>query len=107
MTKTLGLVDVLREILAPFKKAITVAFVYGSIARSEEFSESDVDLLIVGGVALSDLAPAIQKAEEKLGRQVNPILFSPDEFTKKLDGGAPFPQERSGRRQAIPLREPR
>jgi len=90
MLKTLGLVDVLRETLVPFKKATKVAFVYGSIARSEEISESDVDLLIVGDVTLSDLAPAIQKAEEKLGRQVNPVLFSPEEYAKKLKQGHHF-----------------
>ena len=55
MTKTVGLVDVLRDMLAPFKKAIKVAFVYGSIARSEELSESDVDLMIVGDAKLADL----------------------------------------------------
>jgi predicted nucleotidyltransferase len=90
MTKTLGLVDVLREILGPFKKAIKVAFVYGSIARSEEISESDVDLMIVGDVSLCDLAAALQQAEERLGRQVNPLLFSADEFTKKLKQGHHF-----------------
>lgn len=90
MVKTLGLVDVLRETLAPFKKATKVAFVYGSIARSEEISESDVDLMIVGDVTLSELAPPIQKAEEKLGRQVNPVLFAPEEFAKKLKQGHHF-----------------
>lgn len=90
MVKTLGLVDVLRETLAQFKKAIKIAFVYGSIARSEEISESDVDLMIVGDVSLSDLAPAIQEAEEKLGRQVNPVLFSPREYAEKLKQGQHF-----------------
>lgn len=84
MTKTLGLVNVLRETLDSFKESIKVAFVYGSFARSEEISESDVNLIIVGVATLSDLAPALQKAEEKLGRQVNPILFSLEEFTTKL-----------------------
>ncbi len=90
MTKTLGLVDVLREIFAPFGESIKVAFVYGSLARSEEISESDVDLLIVGGITLSDLAAALQTAEEKLGRQVNPVLFSSEEFAKRLKQGHHF-----------------
>lgn len=90
MIKTLGLVDVLRSILEPFKKSIKVAFVYGSIARSEELSESDVDLMIVGTTSLADLSPAIQKAEERLGRQVNPTLFSPEEFAKKVKQGHHF-----------------
>ncbi len=90
MTKTLGVVDVLREALGPFKKSIQTAFVYGSIARCEELSESDVDLMIVGSASLADLSPALQKAEERLGRQVNPTLFSADEFAKKLKQGNHF-----------------
>jgi predicted nucleotidyltransferase len=90
MTKTVGLVDVLRDTLAPFKKAIKVAFVYGSIARSEELSESDVDLMIVGDAKLADLSPELAKAEERLAREVNPTIFSPKEFTKKLRQGHHF-----------------
>lgn len=90
MTKTLGLVDVLRNILSPFEKSIKVAFVYGSIARSEELSESDVDLMIVGDVKLADLSSALQKAENRLARQVNPTLFSQDEFSRKLRQGHHF-----------------
>jgi predicted nucleotidyltransferase len=90
MTKTIGLVDVLREALGPFKKSITAAFVYGSIARCEELSESDVDLMIVGDVGLADLSPPLQKAEERLGREVNPTLFSGEEFARKLKQGHHF-----------------
>jgi predicted nucleotidyltransferase len=90
MTKTLGLVDVLRQALTPFEKAVKLAFVYGSIARCEELSESDVDLMIVGDAGLADLSPAIHKAEERLAREVNPTLFSPAEFAGKLDEGHHF-----------------
>lgn len=90
MTKTLGLVDVLRETLAPFRETIRVAFVYGSIARCEELSESDVDLMIVGDVKLADLSPPLAKAEEKLAREVNPTIFSPEEFAVKLQRGHHF-----------------
>jgi DNA-binding transcriptional ArsR family regulator len=90
MTKTLGLVDVLRDGLAPFEKDIKVAFVYGSIARCEELSGSDVDLMIVGDVSLADLSPALHKAEERLAREVNPTLFSAEEFARKLKQGNHF-----------------
>jgi uncharacterized protein len=90
MIKTLGLADVLRQILTPLKRSIETAFIYGSIARAEELSESDVDLMIVGSIKLADLAPAIQRAEEKLGREVNPVLFSAEEFAVKLHQGHHF-----------------
>jgi predicted nucleotidyltransferase len=90
MTKTIGLVDVLRDALSPFEDSIQVAFVYGSLARSEELSESDVDLMIVGDVKLADLSPKLQNAENRLGRQVNPMLYSQEEFSSKLRQGHHF-----------------
>ena len=90
MTKTLGLVDVLRATMAPFQTAVRVAFVYGSIARSEELSESDVDLMVIGNVKLADLSPELSKAVATLGREVNPTVFSPEEFSRKLQDGHHF-----------------
>ncbi|MDY0166190.1 MAG: hypothetical protein RBS80_06575 [Thermoguttaceae bacterium] len=90
MTKTLGLVDVLRAAMAPFQDAIRVAFVYGSIARSEELSESDVDLMVIGSAQLAALSPEFSKAEATLGREVNPTVFSPEEFSRKLQEGHHF-----------------
>src|SRR5262249_534539 len=58
--KTVGLRDVLRKCLDPFARHIRVAFVYGSPARSEDRSTSDVDLMVIGVVGLSDLAPALK-----------------------------------------------
>src|SRR5215813_13177005 len=48
LVKTAGIVDVLRETLAPFAKRIDWAFIYGSVARAEELASSDVDLMIIG-----------------------------------------------------------
>jgi predicted nucleotidyltransferase len=59
------------------------AFVYGSVARSEEHALSDVDLLVVGEVGLADLTPALRKAAARLGREVNVTNYSTREFRKK------------------------
>jgi predicted nucleotidyltransferase len=84
LTKTVGLVDILRDTLRPVSKLIRVALVFGSVAKGRERSESDVDLLIIGSVSLADLSPALGKAESRLGRPVNAIVFSPREFSSKL-----------------------
>ncbi len=84
LTKTAGLVDVLREALRPFATRIASAFVYGSVARAAEASESDVDLMIIGDIGLGELVPALRGAEKVLRRPVNPSLYRPAEFVDKL-----------------------
>jgi len=84
MAKTAGLADVLRKALAGLAADIRLAFIYGSMARAEEHTASDVDLLVVGTLGLSDLAPKLKVAEERLKRPINPMVYSPEEFAKKL-----------------------
>jgi uncharacterized protein len=92
LVKTAGVVDVLRDVLSRFATRIDWTFVYGSIARAEELVASDVDLMVVGHVGLADLTPALRRAEERLGRPVNPILYSREEFATKLRAGHHFLQ---------------
>ena len=88
--KTVGLGNVLQECLDPLRDRIRVAFVYGSMARSEERSASDVDLMVIGSVGLSQIAPVLKKAEVSLGRAVNPSVYSAKEVVKKLSEGHHF-----------------
>jgi len=90
VAKTIGLADVLSRALNRFADSIEVAFVYGSIAKSEERSGSDVDLLIVGELGLKDLSVPLRRAEEKLSREVNASAYSPDEFAEKWKSGNHF-----------------
>jgi len=87
---TAGLGDVLAESLKPFRDRIIVAFVYGSLARQEEQATSDIDLMVIGGVGLAELAPALKHAEEKLIRPVNPSIYTPEEIAEKLALGHHF-----------------
>lgn len=78
--KTAGLLPTLQQVLEPFGDRIDCAFVYGSVARSHERALSDVDLLVIGGVGLAELAPVLRKAERLLGREVNVTNYSAREF---------------------------
>jgi predicted nucleotidyltransferase len=78
--KTEGLVPTIREMLAPFEEETRFAFVYGSIAAAREHATSDVDLFVIGDVQLAELAPALRKAERKLGRDINVTHLSLEEF---------------------------
>ena len=82
--KTAGLVPVLQQVLEELGDGIQVAFLYGSMARSEENSESDVDLMVIGTVGLSEIVPAVRRAEAILGRPVNPTVYSIEEFGRKI-----------------------
>jgi predicted nucleotidyltransferase len=84
LAKTAGLTDSLQEVLKKHKKHIAVAFVHGSIATGRARSESDVDLMIIGDLSLSELTPLLAKAEFRLGRPVNAMVFSLAEFSEKL-----------------------
>lgn len=89
--KTAGVADVVRAMLTPLiRRHIKLAFVYGSVARGRQTSESDIDLLAVGDVTLADLLPAVRSAEARLGREINPSVYTVREFRQKVRSGAPF-----------------
>ena len=83
IVKTVGLVDVLRDALRPKASRITAAFVFGSVARAEERSSSDIDLGIIGRLGQFDLALELDRVEKRLGRPVNTIVWTPEQFEKK------------------------
>ena len=90
LVKTIGVADILREALTPFATRIAWAFIYGSVARAEELTTSDVDLMVIGTLGLADLAPALRRAEKRLSRAVNPTLYRCEEFATKLRAGDHF-----------------
>ena len=90
LEKTAGLIPILREEVGTFGERIDLAFLYGSMARFEGSSESDVDLMIVGEVGLSDLVPSLRRAEQRFGRPVNPTVYSSREFKTKVRSGDHF-----------------
>jgi predicted nucleotidyltransferase len=90
LAKTAGLVDVLREALAPLADQIRVAFVFGSAARGELRLDSDVDVLVVGDASFTAVADALATAQTRLGRDVNPTVYPPGEFRRKIHTGHHF-----------------
>ncbi|MBI3370831.1 MAG: nucleotidyltransferase domain-containing protein [Betaproteobacteria bacterium] len=84
VVKTFGVADVLKQALQPFFDRIDAAFVYGSMARGEERSASDIDLFVVGEISFGDVIEALAPAQHKLGREINPTVFSSAEFADKV-----------------------
>ena len=83
--KTFGLSDVLRLALSGHAADIRYAFVYGSVAKGTDTATSDIDVMVIAdGLSYSDLFEAMTKAEESLGRKVNPTVYTPEAFLKKI-----------------------
>ncbi len=80
LRKTSGIADILVDALASLKDDIDVAMVFGSIASGKATSESDIDLLIVGKAGFSDAVKALHAAQDVLGREINPKLYSIKEW---------------------------
>jgi len=84
IVKTAGVADVLRSALAPAMERIKVAFVFGSIASGGERRTSDIDMMVVGRISFEDVVSLLSPAEEKLGREVNPVVYPITEFKQKV-----------------------
>jgi predicted nucleotidyltransferase len=93
LRKTSGVADVLAESLAPLGEQVDAALVFGSIARGTETAGSDVDLLVIGSVSFGSIVDALYPTQAKLGREVNPKVFSQKEWRAKIKERNPFVRE--------------
>ena len=91
--KTSGITDVLAGALASFSEKIVAAFVFGSMASGKEAAGSDVDLLVIGDVGFTEVARAIYSAQEVLGREINPKVYSKEEWNQMLKNKDAFIKE--------------
>lgn len=84
LIKTVGVADVLSSALKSFLSKVDFAFIYGSLARGEAIAISDVDLMLIGDIKLSQIASVLKSAEKALGREVNATIYTPGEFARKV-----------------------
>ena len=91
--KTTGLADVLRQALQPLGEQVALAFVFGSMASGSAHAGSDVDLLVVGSASFAQVVEATYAAQAPLGRDINPKVMTPTEWSTKRAEGHPFVQE--------------
>ena len=82
MIKTAGLGDFLRAALSEFE-GMRYALIYGSLASGEVTERSDIDLLVVGGLDEEELLRTMSRVEKDVGREVNYILWSEEEFLRR------------------------
>ena len=83
--KTFGVADVLRKGMMDLAEDIDVAFIFGSVAKGTDHANSDIDIMIVSSnLTYPDVMSALSEVESKLGRNVNPTLYKPAQFRKRV-----------------------
>jgi predicted nucleotidyltransferase len=83
--KTFGLAAPLREALAPLAEHVAVAFVYGSVAKGSDTAASDIDLMLVSDtLTYADVMAALHPLIERLGREIQPTLYTRAELRKRI-----------------------
>jgi len=90
--KTKGAVGILREAVST-KRHIDYVFIYGSFATGEERAESDIDVMVIGGISLEEVLALIRGPEEKLSREINVSLYDLQEMRKRVKNRNPFIME--------------
>ena len=83
--KTFGIADVIKTALTPIFDRILFAFIYGSIAKSQDSSKSDIDLLVISDkLTYSEVMERLIEVEGSLGRVVNPTIYDLNQIKQKL-----------------------
>jgi len=88
-TESLGMV-IMKELDT---RKIKFAFIFGSFAKGIETPTSDVDVLIIGDVSEDDVLRSIAKTERRIGREINFILWTGEEFLEKAKKKIPLIKE--------------
>jgi len=82
--------SLIRELLEPFTEQIEFAYVFGSHARGEQRTDSDIDLMIVGSATRRQFSSAIRQTEMVLRREINAVFYTSDEYGKALEDSNSF-----------------
>jgi predicted nucleotidyltransferase len=86
VSKTVGVVEPLRTSLNVKADSIRAAFVFGSIAKASDHAKSDIDLMVISdALGYPDLFEALQTAETRLSRSINPTVMSVADWRAKKE----------------------
>lgn len=85
--KTCCLSDIIQAALQPLYPAIKAAFIFGSLAKCEEKATCDLNICVIGTASFTDVAVALTDMNQRIGREINPIVMPHNQFTAKLAEG--------------------
>lgn len=89
--KTIAMVEPVRQALEPLAKRISLALIYGSVAKGADTASSDIDLLVVADeLTLEAVFSALAPVEANLARKISPTLYTTTEFESRRAARNPF-----------------
>jgi predicted nucleotidyltransferase len=89
--KTVAMVEPIRQALAPLAERISVALIYGSVAKGTDTASSDIDLLVVADdMTLEEVYSALAPVESSLDRKISPSMYTKKEFGDRRAASNPF-----------------
>jgi predicted nucleotidyltransferase len=82
--KTIGLANPIKVALQEIQDSIIAAFVFGSVAQKTDTAKSDIDLMIISDtLQYADIFAVLEKVSQRLGRIINPTVYSRAEWNKR------------------------
>jgi predicted nucleotidyltransferase len=86
-------VEVLREAIVPLADRLSIALIFGSVARGEELAHSDINVLVVGDVGFAEVVLALHPCQLALGREIDVVVFAQAEWATRMANGSPLARE--------------
>lgn len=91
VSKTVGVADPIRDALSTLAGEIRSAFVFGSVAKSTDRADSDIDLMVISDtLTYGEIFENLESVAKSLGRSVNPTVYSSAEFRMRMKKGNAF-----------------
>ena len=90
LERTVGVEPALREAIAEVP-GVEAAFIHGSYAEGGRTRPvSDIDVLVIGDVDLHTLRKRVLAVEQRIGREIDVLAYTRDEFAQLARSGNSF-----------------
>jgi predicted nucleotidyltransferase len=88
LRKTTGAAELITNALLPLQPKL--ALIFGSVASGAENANSDADVLLIGDLGFADVVRATHPVQAELSREINPVVYSAQEFARRVQERDPF-----------------
>ncbi len=77
--------ELFKKDLEQLQNKVDYGFVYGSVGKGVNTSQSDIDLFFVGNLTYDDVSSFIFSLGRELVQEVNAVVFSPNELARQVE----------------------